>query len=54
MKIEHIAMYVKDLEKTKTFFEIYLNARAKAWSSLRLQLSALLPVPLTMGQDWKL
>ena len=30
MKIEHIAMYVKDLEKTKTFFEIYLNARANA------------------------
>ena len=30
MKIEHIAMYVKDLEKTKTFFETYLNARAKA------------------------
>ena len=26
MKIEHIAMYVKDLEKTKTFFETYLNA----------------------------
>ncbi len=30
MKMEHIAMYVKDLEKTKTFFEIYLNARANA------------------------
>ncbi len=30
MKIEHIAMYVKDLEKTKTFFEAYLNARANA------------------------
>lgn len=30
MKIEHIAMYVKDLEKTKTFFGIYLNARANA------------------------
>lgn len=30
MKIEHIAMYVKDLEKTKTFFEIYLNGRANA------------------------
>ncbi len=30
MKIEHIAMYVKDLEKTKIFFEIYLNARANA------------------------
>ena len=27
---ENIAMYVKDLEKTKTFFEIYLNARANA------------------------
>ena len=30
MKIEHIAMYVKDLEKTKTLFEIYLNEREKA------------------------
>ena len=30
MKIEHIAMYVKDLEKTKTFFETSLNARANA------------------------
>ena len=30
MKIEHIAMYVKDLEKTKTFFETNLNARANA------------------------
>ena len=30
MKIEHIAMYVNDLEKTKTFFETYLNARATA------------------------
>lgn len=30
MKIEHIAMYVKDLEKTKTFFETYLNARSNA------------------------
>ena len=30
MKIEHIAMYVKDLEKTKTSFETYLNARANA------------------------
>ena len=30
MKIEHIAMYVKDLEKTKTFIETYLNARANA------------------------
>ena len=30
MKIEHIAMYVKDFEKTKTFFETHLNARANA------------------------
>lgn len=26
MKIEHIAMYVKDLEKTKEFFEKYFDA----------------------------
>ena len=30
MKIEHIAMYVRDLEKTKIFFETYLDARANA------------------------
>ena len=40
MKIEHIAMYVKDLEKTKTFFETYLNARANAGYH---RLSLLLP-----------
>ena len=30
MKIEHIARYVRDLEKTKIFFETYLDARANA------------------------
>lgn len=28
MKIEHIAMYVKDLEKAKEFFVKYFNASA--------------------------
>ena len=28
MKIEHIAMYVNDLEKTKEFFIKYFNAKA--------------------------
>ena len=28
MKIEHIAMYVSDLEKTKAFYEKYFGARA--------------------------
>lgn len=28
MKIEHIAMYVNDLEKTKTFFETYFDAKS--------------------------
>ncbi|WP_282920444.1 VOC family protein [Ignavigranum ruoffiae] len=28
MKIEHIAMYVNDLENTKEFFEKYFNAKA--------------------------
>lgn len=27
MKIEHIAMYVRDLEKAKNFFEKYFNAK---------------------------
>ena len=26
MKIDHVSMYVKDLEKTKTFFEKYFSA----------------------------
>ena len=30
MKIEHIALYTNDLEKTKSFFEKYLGARANA------------------------
>lgn len=30
MKIEHIAMYVNDLEKTKIFFEKYFGARSNA------------------------
>ncbi|MBR1658796.1 MAG: hypothetical protein IJ705_00575 [Oscillospiraceae bacterium] len=28
MKIEHIAMYVENLEKAKDFFVTYLNAKA--------------------------
>ncbi len=28
MKIEHLALYVKDLEQTKQFFETYFNAKA--------------------------
>lgn len=28
MRIEHIAMYVNDLEKTKDFFESYLGAKS--------------------------
>ncbi len=28
MKIEHIAMYVNDLENTKCFFQTYFNAKA--------------------------
>ena len=30
MKIEHIAMYVNDLERAKDFFTKYFNARADA------------------------
>lgn len=30
MKIEHIAMYVNNLEKTKEFFEKYFSAKANA------------------------
>ncbi|MCI8484323.1 MAG: glyoxalase [Lachnospiraceae bacterium] len=30
MKIEHVAMYVKDLENTKKFFETYLGAESNA------------------------
>lgn len=30
MKIEHIAMYVNDLEKAKEFFITYFNARANS------------------------
>lgn len=30
MRIEHVAMYVNDLEKTKEFFEKYFKARANS------------------------
>ena len=30
MKIEHIAMYVKDLEAAKEFFTVYLNGHSNA------------------------
>lgn len=30
MKIEHIAMYVNDLEKAKQFFEKYFNAKSNS------------------------
>ena len=30
MKIEHVAMYVNDLEKTKNFFISYLNAKSNS------------------------
>ena len=30
MKIEHIAMYVNDLEKAKDFFEKYFNAKSNS------------------------
>lgn len=30
MKIEHIAMYVNDLEKTKVFFETYFEAKSNS------------------------
>lgn len=30
MKIEHIAMYVNDLEKAKSFFEKYFDAKSNA------------------------
>ena len=52
MKIEHIAMYVKDLEKTKTFFETYSFFALVI--TIRKQTFALTSFPLTMGQDWKL
>ncbi len=30
MKIEHVAMYVNNLEGAKTFFEMYFNAKSNA------------------------
>lgn len=30
MKIEHVAMYVKDLEQVKWFFENYFGAKSNA------------------------
>lgn len=34
MRIEHVAMYVNDIEGAKSFFERYLGAAKKRWMNL--------------------
>ena len=40
MKIEHIAMYVNDLEATKVFFINYFDAKANSGYHNKMNLSA--------------
>ena len=54
MKIEHIAMYVNDLEAAKNFFVKYLNGNANDGYHKKIRTSALISSLLTTGQDWKL
>ena len=51
MKIEHVAMYVNDLEAAKEFFVKYLNGTA---TTTKEPISAPTSYPSMMEQDWKL
>lgn len=54
MKIEHIAMYVNDLEAAKNFFVKYLNGNANDGYHKKIRTSALISSLLTTGQNQKL
>ena len=54
MKIEHIALYVKDLETARNFFVKYLGAKSNEGYHNTKQVSALIFCHLTMGHGLKL
>lgn len=52
MRIEHIAMYVNDLEKEKEFFELYFGAKAGENMYMRKLDSVLISWSFRMEQGW--
>ena len=54
MKIEHIALYVKDLETVRNFFMKYLGAKSNEGYHNTKQVSVLIFCRLMMGHDLKL
>lgn len=54
MKIEHVAIYVNDLEKAKFFFRLILVQNQMKVITIRKQSFVPIFCHLMMEQDWKL
>jgi len=54
MKIEHIALYVNDLQKTRSFFMKYLGAKSnEGYHNCKLTFAPIF-CHLMMAHDWRL
>ena len=54
MKIEHVALYVTDLEKAKDFFVTFLNGKQMTTTTIPKQISDLTSFRLTTEPAWNL
>ena len=54
VKIEHVAMYVNDLEKARNFSLNILMENPMIYIIIKKQISAHISLLLRMAQDWKL
>lgn len=54
MKIEHIAMYVNDLEKTREFFIKYLGQYPTMDITIPIRIFVPIFFPLRMEPGWRL
>lgn len=54
VKIEHVAMYVEDLEKARDFLLSILMVNPMIYIIIRKRISAHISLLLRMAQDWKL
>ena len=54
MKIEHVAMYVEDLEKARDFLLSILMVNPMIYIIIRKRISAHISLLLRTAQDWKL
>ena len=53
MKIEHVALYVRDLEGAKRFLKGILMQKLISFTIIRKQVFSLTSSALTKEQDWK-